>query len=213
MKDPNLNLYTYEENLYDQGCKYICGCDEVGRGPLAGPVVIAAVILPSNLRIKGINDSKKLSSKTRDALYEIIMKDAVAINVVAINEAVIDEINILNATKKGMLQAITGLNVKPDHALIDAVNLTELEIPHTGIIHGDALSASIAAASIIAKVTRDRYMERMDLLYPEYGFKQNKGYGTKFHFDALEKYGPCAIHRKTFSPVTKYLSKQLKFDL
>lgn len=213
MKNPENDLYGFEEELYDGGCKLICGCDEVGRGPLAGPVVVAAVILPPNLHIKGINDSKKLSAKTREALFEIIMKDAIAVNCVAISEKIIDETDIYQATKQGMLEAINGLKVKPDHALIDAMPLHELELPHTSIIHGDALSASIAAASIIAKVTRDRYMDMMAIKYPEYGFEHHKGYCTKEHVLALEKYGPCPIHRKTFNPVSKYYSKQMKLDI
>lgn len=178
----NVNLYQYEEQLEDLGIKYIAGVDEVGRGPLAGPVVVAAVILPLNLRIKGINDSKKLSLKKRNELYKIILNEALAVNVSFIDERVIDEINIYEATKKGMLEAISGLKIKPEHVLIDAMPLRELAIAHTSIIHGDALSASIGAASIIAKVTRDEYMDKMDIKYPNYGFKHHKGYlkGKKY---------------------------------
>lgn len=181
--------------------------------PLAGPVVVAAVILPLNLRIKGINDSKKLSLKKRNELYKIILNEALAVNVSFIDERVIDEINIYEATKKGMLEAISGLKIKPEHVLIDAMPLRELAIPHTSIIHGDALSASIGAASIIAKVTRDEYMDKMDIKYPNYGFKHHKGYCTKEHLEALEKYGPCEIHRKSFAPVKKFYTKQLTLDL
>ena len=209
----NVNLYQYEEQLEDLGIKYIAGVDEVGRGPLAGPVVVAAVILPLNLRIKGINDSKKLSLKKRNELYKIILNEALAVNVSFIDERVIDEINIYEATKKGMLEAISGLKIKPEHVLIDAMPLRELAIPHTSIIHGDALSASIGAASIIAKVTRDEYMDKMDIKYPNYGFKHHKGYCTKEHLEALEKYGPCEIHRKSFAPVKKFFTKQLTLDL
>lgn len=209
----NVNLYQYEEQLEDLGIKYIAGVDEVGRGPLAGPVVVAAVILPLNLRIKGINDSKKLSLKKRNELYKIILNEALAVNVSFIDERVIDEINIYEATKKGMLEAISGLKIKPEHVLIDAMPLRELAIPHTSIIHGDALSASIGAASIIAKVTRDEYMDKMDIKYPNYGFKHHKGYCTKEHLEALEKYGPCEIHRKSFAPVKKFYTKQLTLDL
>lgn len=209
----NVNLYQYEEQLEDLGIKYIAGVDEVGRGPLAGPVVVAAVILPLNLRIKGINDSKKLSLKKRNELYKIILNEALAVNVSFIDECVIDEINIYEATKKGMLEAISGLKIKPEHVLIDAMPLRELAIPHTSIIHGDALSASIGAASIIAKVTRDEYMDKMDIKYPNYGFKHHKGYCTKEHLEALEKYGPCEIHRKSFAPVKKFYTKQLTLDL
>lgn len=209
----NVNLYQYEEQLEDLGIKYIAGVDEVGRGPLAGPVVVAAVILPLNLRIKGINDSKKLSLKKRNELYKIILNEALAVNVSFIDERVIDEINIYEATKKGMLEAISGLKIKPEHVLIDAMPLRELAIAHTSIIHGDALSASIGAASIIAKVTRDEYMDKMDIKYPNYGFKHHKGYCTKEHLEALEKYGPCEIHRKSFAPLKKFYTKQLTLDL
>ena len=209
----NVNLYQYEEQLEDLGIKYIAGVDEVGRGPLAGPVVVAAVILPLNLRIKGINDSKKLSLKKRNELYKIILNEALAVNVSFIDERVIDEINIYEATKNGMLEAISGLKIKPEHVLIDAMPLRELAIAHTSIIHGDALSASIGAASIIAKVTRDEYMDKMDIKYPNYGFKHHKGYCTKEHLEALEKYGPCEIHRKSFAPVKKFYTKQLTLDL
>ena len=208
-------LYKYEEELYDLGHQKICGVDEAGRGPLAGPVVVAACILPPFLRIDGINDSKKLSEKKRDELYKIIVKEALAYKVVFISVKDVDELNIYNATKKGMLEAIEGLELEPDYCLIDAMPLNELERPHTSIIHGDARSASIAAASILAKVTRDRYMEKMDIKYPNYGFKKHKGYGTEMHLEALEKYGPCAIHRKTFNPVSKYITqgRQVALDL
>lgn len=207
------DLYKFEEELYDAGNHLICGVDEVGRGPLAGPLVVAACILPPFLRINGINDSKKLSEKKRDELYKLIMKEALYYKIVFISEEDVDNLNIYQATKKGMLEAIRGLEVKPDHCLIDAMPLGELDIPHTSIIHGDARCASIAAASILAKVTRDQFMEKMDIKYPNYGFKKHKGYGTKAHMDALEKYGPCEIHRKTYAPVSKYFSKQLKLDL
>ena len=145
--------------------------------------------------------------------YKIILNEALAVNVSFIDERVIDEINIYEATKKGMLEAISGLKIKPEHVLIDAMPLRELAIAHTSIIHGDALSASIGAASIIAKVTRDEYMDKMDIKYPNYGFKHHKGYCTKEHLEALEKYGPCEIHRKSFAPVKKFYTKQLTLDL
>ncbi len=208
-----VNLYKYEENLYDLGFHSICGVDEAGRGPLAGPVCVAACILPEFIRIEGLNDSKKLSEKKREALYKEIIKSAIAYNVVFIYENEIDELNIYQATKKGMLEAIEGLKIPADYALIDAMPLSELKLPHDSIVHGDALSASIAAASILAKVTRDHYMDKMDIKYPNYGFKNHKGYGTRLHMEALEKYGPCKIHRKTFYPVSKYFSKQLSLDL
>ncbi len=207
-----INLYEYEEALQDRGYKYVAGVDEVGRGPLAGPVVVAAVILPQNTRIKGINDSKKLSLKKREELYKIIMKEAISVSIAYVYEDVIDEINIYEATKRGMLEAVMKLDVTPEHVLIDAMPLHELKIEHTSIIHGDALSASIGAASIVAKVTRDHYMEKMDFKYPNYGFSRHKGYCTKEHLAALEKYGPCEIHRKSFAPVAKYYNKQLTFD-
>lgn len=206
------NMYEYEDKLYDLGYKNVCGVDEAGRGPLAGPVVVAACILPSNLHIKDINDSKQLSEKKREELYKIIIEKAVCYNIVFKDEKIIDEINIYEATKQGMIEAINGLKIKADHALIDAMPLNELELEHTSIIHGDALSASIAAASILAKVTRDHYMEKMDHKYPNYGFKKHKGYCTKAHVKALETYGPCEIHRKTFSPVSKYFKHQTRLE-
>ena len=215
MKSQDVDLYRFEEELYDEGYKNICGVDEAGRGPLAGPVVVAACILPPFLRIEGINDSKQLSEKKREELFKIIKKNALAYNVVFISEKVIDEINIYEATKRGMLEAIEGLKINPDYVLVDAMPLGELKTSNKSIIHGDALSASIAAASILAKVTRDHYMEKMDIKYPNYGFKHHKGYGTKMHLEALEKLGPCPIHRKTFGPVARLLSdnKQLSLDL
>lgn len=215
-KKEQVNLYKYEEELYDEGYTYVCGVDEAGRGPLAGPVVIASCILPPFARIEGINDSKQLSEKKREELYKQIKRTALDYCVVFIKEKDVDELNIYNATKKGMLQAIEGLNkVKPDYVLIDAMPLSELETRNKSIVHGDALSASIAAASILAKVERDHYMEMMDKKYPNYGFAKHKGYGTKAHFEALAKYGPCKIHRKTFYPVSKYIAeaKQMSLDL
>jgi len=208
-----INLYRFEEELYDEGFKNICGVDEAGRGPLAGPVVVAACILPPFLRIPGVNDSKQLSEKKREELYKIIVKNALAYNVVFINEKIIDELNIYEATKKGMLDAINGLKIEPDYVLIDAMPLSELKTNNKSIIHGDALSASIAAASILAKVSRDHYMEKMDIKYPNYGFKHHKGYGTKMHLEALEKYGPCKIHRRSFEPVAKALQKTKQLSL
>ncbi|MDE7105718.1 MAG: ribonuclease HII [Anaeroplasmataceae bacterium] len=212
MNDQKMNLYEMEEKLYDEGHHMICGVDEAGRGPLAGPVVVAACILPPFLRIEGINDSKQLSAKKRSELYKIIVKNAIAYKIVFVSEKDVDELNIYQATKKGMLEAIAGLPEAPDYVLIDAMPLGELEIPHDSIIHGDARCASVAAASILAKVTRDEYMEKMDVKYPNYGFRKHKGYGTKAHMEALEKYGPCEIHRKTYAPVSKFFSKQLSFQ-
>lgn len=215
MIEEAINLYKYEEELYDKGITLVAGCDEAGRGPLAGPVVIAACILPPLHHIEGINDSKQLSAKKREKLYAQIVKEALAYNIVFISNTEIDETNILDATKKGMREAILGLKVVPEHVLIDFVTLKDLGIESTSITHGDALSASIAAASILAKVSRDEYMAKMDTKYPKYGFKHNQGYATKMHMEALEKYGPCPIHRKTFEPVTKYcqVAEQLSFNL
>lgn len=207
------NKYRFEEELNDQGITLIAGVDEVGRGPLAGPVVVASVILPECLRIKGINDSKQLSEKKRNELYEIIYEKALAIEVIFLSEEEVDTLNIYQATKKAMLESIHNLGIKPEHVLIDAMPLNELEIPHTSIIHGDALSASIGAASIVAKVERDRFMTKMAVVYPGYGFEKHKGYPTKEHLEALEKLGPCPIHRRSFGPVQKYLVKQLKLDI
>ena len=207
-----INLYEFEEKLYDEGFHLICGVDEAGRGPLAGPLVVAACILPPFLRIEGINDSKQLSAKKRKELYKVIVKNALAYKIVFVTEEDVDSLNIYQATKKGMLMAIAGIKHKPDYALIDAMPLGELEIPHNSIIHGDARCASVAAASILAKVTRDEYMEKMDIKYPNYGFKKHKGYGTKAHMQALEKYGPCKIHRKSFAPVSKFYSKQMSIS-
>ncbi len=215
MKEQNeiIDKYKYEDELIDTGIEFIAGCDEVGRGPIAGPLVVSAVILPNAYRIKGIDDSKKLSDRKRKELYKEITKKAIAINTVFIFEDEIDESDIYSCTQKAMREAILGLKVTPDHALIDAMPLPALEIPHTSIIKGDLLSASIGAASIIAKVTRDEYMEKMDIKYPNYGFANHKGYCTKKHVEALEKYGPCKIHRKSFAPVNKFFNKQIKFDL
>ncbi|MCM1050028.1 MAG: ribonuclease HII [Clostridiales bacterium] len=177
---------------------YICGIDEVGRGPLAGPVVAGAVILPKNCDILYINDSKKLSEKKREELYDVIMEKAVAVGIGYNTPARIDEINILKATYEAMREAISKLKVKPDLLLNDAVTIPQVDIKQVGIIKGDAKSISIGAASIVAKVTRDRLMVQYDSAFPEYSFASNKGYGSKEHIEALKKYGPCPIHRKSF---------------
>lgn len=189
-------MLEYERQLTEQGYKHIAGIDEVGRGPLAGPVVVASVIMPLDDIIDGVNDSKKLSAKKRDLLYDKIMEKAVETHVAIIPHTVIDEINILNATKKGMLDCINGLS-QVDIVLIDAVKL-QAKIPTVAIIHGDALSYSIAAASIVAKVTRDRLMLDYDKQYPLYDFAKHKGYGTAEHIRLLKEYGPCEIHRRSF---------------
>lgn len=178
--------------------KYICGIDEVGRGPLAGPVSACAVIMKNDSMIPGINDSKKLSESMREKLYDEIVKDAVCFHVASVDNEEIDRINILNATKKAMTEAVNSLSVKPDVLLIDAVHLPETDILQRSIIKGDAKSYSIACASILAKVTRDRMMKEYDRKYPEYGFSENKGYGTRKHTEAIERFGPCPIHRRTF---------------
>lgn len=171
-------MKEFENELYENGIKYIAGIDEVGRGPLVGPVVTAAVILPREFYDERINDSKKLTEKKRELLYDVIMENAVSVGIGISSEDVIDEINILEATKKAMIEAVNNLSVKPEHLLIDAVKLN-IDIPQTSIIKGDAKSESIAAASIVAKVTRDRMMIELDKEHPEYDFKHNKGYGTK----------------------------------
>lgn len=191
------NMRKFEKPLYEAGVKYIAGIDEVGRGPLAGPVVACSLILKKDILIEGINDSKKLSESKREKLFDIILENVEAYGLGIVNEKVIDEINILNATKKAMTEAVNKMQIAPEHLLIDAEKLN-IGIPYTPIIKGDALSISIAAASIIAKVTRDRMMQEYDLIYPGYNFTKNKGYGTKEHIDAILKLGPSPIHRKTF---------------
>lgn len=192
---------TYAMKEYErkyESCRYICGIDEVGRGPLAGPVVAAAVILPKDVDIYYLNDSKQLSEKKREKLYEEIMNKAIAVGVGFSDEKCIDEINILQADYVAMRQAINNLSVKPDILLNDAVLIPEVDIKQESIIKGDAKSASIAAASIIAKVERDHFMVEMDQIYPGYDFASNKGYGSQKHIEALKSLGPCEIHRKTF---------------
>lgn len=189
-------LKQYERRY--EACGYICGIDEAGRGPLAGPVVAGAVILPKDCGILYINDSKKLSAARREELYDVIMEQAVAVGVGMAGPGRIDEINILQATYEAMRQAITNLKIKPDILLNDAVTIPDVDIPQVPIIKGDAKSISIGAASIVAKVTRDRLMVQYDEVYPEYGFASNKGYGAQVHVDALRKYGPCPIHRRSF---------------
>ena len=192
-------MLDYELEYFNNGVKLIAGVDEAGRGPLAGPVCAAAAIMPldKDKIIEEINDSKKLTEKKREALYDKIISTAIAYKIVLIDEKTIDEINILNATKKGMKEAILGLSVKPELVLLDAVNL-DLDIKSESIIKGDAKSYNIAAASILAKVTRDRLMLELDKIYPEYNFKKHKGYGTKEHIENLKKYGKCDIHRDSF---------------
>lgn len=190
----NLCQYEKEYSQYD----FICGIDEVGRGPLAGPVVAGAVVLPKGSRILYINDSKKLSAKKREELFDIIKEEAVSVGIGMASPERIDEINILQATYEAMQQAICKLNPAPDMLLVDAVTIPEVTTKQVGIVKGDAKSVSIAAASILAKVTRDRMMVELDEAYPEYGFAQHKGYGSAAHIEALKKYGPCPIHRESF---------------
>jgi len=191
-------MLCYEQKLWDRGVEFVAGVDEAGRGPLAGPVVAAAVIFPQNIFIAGINDSKKLSSIRREELFHVIQKKALSFAVGIVDEKEIDRINILRATFKAMRMAIGGLSVHPDHLLIDGRPLPEKIYPQTAIIKGDQKSFSIAAASILAKVVRDQIMIKYDKDYPQYGFARHKGYGTKQHVKAIREYGPCEIHRKSF---------------
>lgn len=200
-------MKEFENELYNNGINFIAGIDEVGRGPLVGPVVTAAVILPKDFYDERINDSKKLTEKKRELLYDVIMENALSVGIGMSSPEVIDEINILNATKKAMVEAVNNLSIKPEHLLIDAVKL-DIDIPQTSIIKGDAKSQSIASASIIAKVTRDRMMLELDKKYPMYDFKHNKGYGTKKHIEALYKYGPLKEHRKSFAPVSELTNEK-----
>lgn len=200
------DLLKYEKELNEQGITKIAGVDEVGRGPLVGPVVAAAVILPVGYQLEGLNDSKKLSEKKRNFYFDIIKKDAIAVGVGIISAEIIDEVNIYEATKLAMKEAIENLEVKPEHVLIDAMPLN-IDIPTTSIIHGDALSLSIAAASVIAKVTRDKMMYELNEQYPEYHFDKHKGYPTKLHLECLEKYGPLKNYRFTYKPVRDLIVK------
>ena len=192
-------LKQIEKELHEKGFKNICGIDEAGRGPLAGPVVIAAAIMPRNSMIEGVNDSKKVSEKKREELYEIITKEAISYGVGIIDQKEIDRINILNATKEGLTMAVKELNPRPDLIIVDALTKIDTDgIPYQSIIKGDAKCYSISAASIIAKVTRDRIMRQWDEIYPQYGFAKHKGYGTAEHIKALKEYGPCPLHRESF---------------
>lgn len=194
-------MFAYEEALYDQGCYLVAGVDEVGRGPIAGPVTVAAVILPPHWIGEGLNDSKKLTPAKREALYDRIMAEAVAVSCVSLNQDEIDKRNIYQAAREGMYRAIAGLEPKAAYVLSDAMPLPQLTVPWQSIVKGDAKSASIAAASIIAKVTRDRMMEEYDRRYPGYGFANHKGYYTAEHKEGIEKLGPCPIHRRSFEPI------------
>lgn len=188
----------YEREAQNNGYNAVCGVDEAGRGPLAGPVFAAAVILPQGLAIEGIDDSKKLSEKKREALYDEIKSLAVAFNVAFAAEKEIDEVNILNATFLAMKRAVGGLSLRPDLVLVDGNRAPALELPTKTIIKGDSLSVSIAAASILAKVERDRLMKKLSEKYPDYGLEKHKGYGTKMHVEAIKRHGPAEVHRKSF---------------
>lgn len=192
------NMWEIEQSYFDQGIQLICGVDEAGRGPLAGPVCAAAVILPPNIQIDGLDDSKKLSDKRRRELFPVIQEKAIAYGIAFADHCEIDEINILQATYLAMERAISQLSVKPELALIDGNRAKDFGIPVKTVVHGDSLSASIAAASVLAKVTRDNYMFEMAQTYPGFGFEIHKGYGTKAHYAALTEMGPSRIHRKSF---------------
>jgi ribonuclease HII len=203
---------SYEKELYAKGITLIAGVDEVGRGPLVGPVVTAAVILPVNYHLEGLTDSKKLTEKKRNEFYKIIMQDAISVAVGIKDNKVIDAVNIYEATKLAMYEAINKLDVKPEHVLIDAMKLDKLDIPSTSIIKGDLKSESIAAASVIAKVTRDSMMYELDLEYPEYGFKNHKGYPTKSHIESVKQYGLLDNYRFTFSPISDLIKQGGNFE-
>lgn len=202
----------YENEAYASGKTCIIGLDEAGRGPMAGPLVVGGVIFRPGYYREDINDSKQLTEKKREELYDIIVRDALAYQIEIIDVDDVDRLNVYQASKKGMLDAIEHIHIKPDYALTDAMPLGTA-IEHQAIVKGDNLSISIAAASILAKVTRDRIMKQYDLQYPEYGFAKNKGYPTKQHKEALQLYGITPIHRKSFQPVQDVLNKQLSLDL
>lgn len=194
----DVNMWQYEQELFSQGYELVCGIDEAGRGPLAGPVCAAAVILPAGLEIPGLNDSKKLTDKKRRELFPVIQEQAIAYGIGLADHAEIDEINILQATFLAMERALEQLPVKPQFALIDGNREKDFGLPVKTVVKGDSLSANIAAASVLAKVTRDDLMEQYALAYPGYGFEVHKGYGTKAHYEAITRLGPCEIHRMTF---------------
>jgi ribonuclease HII len=199
-------LFLFDKNYYDKGLKFIAGIDEAGRGPLAGPAVAAAVVLPPNHSIQGVNDSKKLTEKERNRLFDIIQREATAIGVGISDSRDIDSVNILQATLRAMEKAVNQISPLPDYLLIDGISRVSLNIPQKTIKKGDSRSISIAAASIIAKVTRDRIMENYDKEYPCYGFAKHKGYGSAKHLEAIAKFGPSPIHRKTFRGVKEYVA-------
>ncbi len=210
--EETIDLLKYEKELYKENITLIGGVDEVGRGPLVGPVVAACVILPKNYSLDGLTDSKKLSEKKREQYYDIIMKDAISVGIGIVDAKKIDEINILEASRLAMKLAIEDLKVKPEYILSDAMKLTNIDISYRDIIHGDALSLSIAAGSVIAKVTRDRMMYELDKEHPEYGFAKHKGYPTKEHLEMIEKYGILENYRFTYRPVRDLINKMKEFN-
>ena len=203
----DIDLLKYEKELYNQGITLIGGVDEAGRGPLVGPVVAACVILPVNYSLDGLIDSKQLTEKKRDKYYDIIMNDAISVGVGIVDSKTIDEINILEASRLAMKLALDNMKIKPEYILSDAMKLNNQSIPYKDIIHGDALSLSIAAGSVIAKVTRDRMMYELDKEYPEYGFGKHKGYPTKLHLENIKKYGLLKNYRFTYKPVSDLINK------
>lgn len=202
-------MSRYERELWKEGLSLIAGVDEAGRGPLAGPVVAAAVILPKDTFLPGLDDSKKLSPRKREKIFSEIWKEAEAVGVGVVDEVIIDRINILQATYLAMRQAVTELKVSPDCLLVDGMTIPNQDTLQLAIVKGDSLSISVAAASIVAKVTRDRIMVEQDKHFPQYGFAKHKGYGTKGHLRALDEYGVCSLHRRSFSPVKEHLNNKL----
>jgi ribonuclease HII len=200
-------MSVYERKLREKGCQWIAGVDEAGRGPLAGPVVAAAVILPEHFYLPGINDSKKLTEQMREKFFNRIMEEAVSVGIGFVSAKEIDNINIYEASKLAMIKAVKQLNPQPEHLLVDALSLP-ISIPQTSLVKGDAKSFTIAASSIVAKVTRDRYMKRLGEKYPQYGFEHHMGYGTKLHLEAIKEHGVTSEHRKSFSPIQMALSAQ-----
>lgn len=207
------DLLTFEKELYEKGFQFICGTDEAGRGPLVGPVVAGAVILPKNYHLDGLTDSKKLSEKKREKFFEIIKKDAIAYGIGIVDAKTIDEVNIYEASRMAMKKAIDNMAIKPDYILTDAMPITDLDVPVKAIIHGDGLSLTIAAASVLAKVTRDHYMYELDKQYPKYEFRKHKGYPTKRHLELINQYGVTEDYRFTYKPVKNVVeSRNLNED-
>lgn len=212
VKEIDADLLKYEKELYAKGIYLIGGVDEAGRGPLVGPVVASCVILPKNYNLPGLIDSKQLSEKKRDYYFDIIMKDAISVGIGVVDAKTIDKINILEASRLAMKLAIDDMDVKPEYVLSDAMKLTNIEIPYKDIIHGDALSLSIAAGSVIAKVTRDRMLYELDKKHPEYGFAKHKGYPTKAHLEAIKKYGLFEDYRFTYKPIRDLINSNESCD-